>query len=86
MNNGETLKVKAKKVREGDFIPGLANGYVFEKERSERFTYPAGALHSYSNVSMGDTVLIVYHDAEGEENYLLLKPDTELTIVRGAWI
>jgi hypothetical protein len=62
-----TKTVKAKKVREGDFLPGLDNGYVFEVEKAADYD-----LH----------VVIWYHDVNGDENYITTWPDNQITIRR----
>ena len=59
--------VKAKKVREEDFLPGLDNGYVVETERA-----------GYG----GGMIRLTFHTAEGEEAYLECPDDMPVTIDR----
>jgi hypothetical protein len=71
--------VKAKKVREGDYLVGLDNGYVSEVER--------GAYASFddkygTNQGGENSVLIVFHDAQGDENYLVCGKDMPITVER----
>lgn len=76
------MKVSANEVQEGDFLPGLDNGYVFEVEEGNGYlSYPR--TDSGQSVCMPeDTILIGFHDAEGEECYLLLPGESMLTIER----
>ena len=73
-----TLKIQADAVQAEDFLPGLDNGYVIEVVENDGYlTYPGaqGAMPE-------DTVIITYHDSQGEECYLLLPPETMLTVER----
>lgn len=75
-------KIEASKVREGDFLTGLDNGYVYKTEDNESgyLSYPG---YSRYGVAMPeDTVLISFHDAEGQECFLLLPGDFEIEISR----
>lgn len=62
--------VKAKKVKEGDFLLGLDNGYVVDIESSES-TYSDGRRFTF-------------HTAEGEEAYLDVPSDMPILIAREA--
>lgn len=53
-----TKTVKAKKVREGDFIPGLDNAYVFEDP--ERTEYDITIL--FNDAEGGEGQLVCAHD------------------------
>lgn len=78
-----TMRVKAKEVKTGDFLPGLDNGYVFtdpETNDAGYFTAPGSAR--YSSGMPEDTVLITYHDTEGEECYLLLPAESGVQVER----
>lgn len=78
-----TLKIQADAVREGDFLPGLDNGYVFEVEDNEAgyMSYPrtGGGMDA---AMPDDTVLISYHDSSGDECYLILPGESMLTVER----
>lgn len=76
-----SIKIRAKFVEEGDFLPGLGDGYVFETPECGE-----GYL-SYPRTSYGtpvamprDTIIIGFHDAEGEENYILINPEAMVTV------
>lgn len=66
-------------VMEGDTLPDLDNGYVFEvADAASNISWNSamsGAFHS-------DMVLIGFHDAEGNENYLILCDTHPITIER----
>lgn len=70
MTDLTTKTVKAKKVREGDFIPGLDNAYVpWEPERiDDGWTV--------------NSVRITMHDADGNELTLECHKDMPITIER----
>lgn len=62
--------VKAKKVREGDFLPGLDNGYVpWEPERED---------NGYGEA----TIRILMHDRWGNEFFLECGEDMPVTVER----
>lgn len=70
--------VKAKKVREGDFLPGLDNEYVFvDAERDPDVVINGG------RVTAEEAVLISYHDQQGDENYVLCGKSQPVTVRRG---
>lgn len=76
------IKMQASAVREGDFLPGLDHGYVVEVETGNGYlSYPASG---YGNATAmpEDTLIITFHDANGNENYLLADPDLVLTVAR----
>lgn len=72
----QTKMVKAKKVKEGDFLPGLDHGYVFEDP--DRDTQVRVGQYAVPD----NYVLITYHDGLGGENYLVLHKNTPLTVER----
>jgi hypothetical protein len=74
-------KMQARFVKEGDFLPGLDNGYVFEDPERNRgwLSYPRPA-GGYSSAMPEDTIVIGYHDADGDECYLLLPALSYLTV------
>ena len=78
------IKVKASEVQEGDFLPGLDNGYVIQDpETGDGYlSYPSTG-YGMSAAMPADTVVITFHDSQGEENYLLCNPDMEVTVSRG---
>lgn len=72
----ETMYVAAEEVQEGDFIPGLDNAYVVEVEEDADFRdrYNVGLAH--------DKITVTYHDANGDEGYLLLTEGTRIEVTR----
>lgn len=81
----QTLRVKANEVQEGDFLPGLGDAYVFQApETGDGYlSYPMtdGGM---SAAMPEDTVVISFHDRDGEENYLIVQPEFEIQVNRGA--
>lgn len=75
-----TTQITASDLREGDTIPALDNAYVVEVEVNDGyFTYPGGRM----NVAMDDdTILVTWHDANGGENYMLVRPDHPFEVTR----
>lgn len=74
--------IKASQVQEGDFLPGLDNGYVMcEPEVNNGYlSYPVTSSGGYNVAMPSDTVVITFHDRDGEECYLLLPSDSRLTV------
>lgn len=73
--------VKARKVRAGDFLPGIDNGYVVESEPNDGYlSYPGGGR--YTAAMPEDTQMITFHDANGDEGYLLLPGNSLVTVER----
>jgi hypothetical protein len=74
--------VRASQVREGDFLPGLGNGYVFEEPVTNDgyLNYPVTGSGRYDAAMPSDTMVISFHDADGEECYLLLPAGSRLTV------
>lgn len=77
-----TMKIPANELREGDFLPGLDNGYVVEVEENDGYLSYPGRTGGYSVAMPEDTIVVTFHDAEGSENYLLLAPTCELEVSR----
>lgn len=66
----------AELVEEGDFLPDLDNGYVFEVELD-----PGPDYRNDYNVSLfRGMVAIWFHDADGDENCLILQPNHPITV------
>jgi hypothetical protein len=65
-----TKAVKAKKVREGDFLTGLDDGYVFTEP--ERVDGP----------TRFNEVIVRFHDADGEENLVQCGKNMRITVRR----
>lgn len=64
-----TETVDVQDLREGDFLVGLDSGYVFSVDENPDVSMGDGSYH----FNMGDgMVLVTFHDAQGNENYLLL--------------
>lgn len=76
--SGVEMTVPAEEVEEGDFLTGLDNGYVFEEpERNPNIGYGRW------NTALGEgAVLISFHDAQGDENYLICAPDMKVSVRR----
>jgi hypothetical protein len=71
--------IKAKKVRTGDYLPGLDNGYVFDEPERD----PYVVFDNRFPVNVGSQmVLITFHDNEGNENYLIVGKDMPITVER----
>lgn len=69
--------IEASELREGDYLIGLDNGYVFDID----------ADHSISegryNAELGHGLLLVtYHTQNGDENYLLISPESDVLVGR----
>lgn len=77
-----TQTIEASELQEGDFIPGLDNAYVYEVETGNGYlSYPSTG-YGMATAMPEDTLLVTYHDADGNENYMLLSPEARLTIER----
>ena len=77
--------VKAKNVREGDTLPGLGSGYVFEvTENTEGYFKVETEYSRYSPAGCfgEDFVAIGFHDENGEENYLIVSGNTRIQVQR----
>lgn len=68
---GNPRRVAAGKVREGDFLLGLDNGYVYEEPTGENYW---SERH--------DRVRISFHDFEGNENEAILQPNVPVLVGR----
>lgn len=74
--------INASQVREGDFLPGLNNGFVYEEPEVNNpyLSYPVSSSGGYSVAMPSDTVLIKFHDRDGEECFLLMPSDSKLQV------
>lgn len=72
------VRIKAGKVKQGHTLTGL--GYVVETEDNAGgyLSYPG--YSTYSVAMSADTVLITMNGDDGEEIYLMLPEDTEVTV------
>jgi hypothetical protein len=78
MQTGTTLKVAAGSVKEGDSIPGLDNGYVYEDAQTENLApYYDGR---FAIARSADTVSIGFHTADGDEAEILCPGTMPLTV------
>lgn len=69
-------KIAADEVREGDFLPALDNGYVFEVDSDPD-------VRGDYNVNIFDGMLMIcFHDQGGNENYLVVYAETEIEVER----
>jgi hypothetical protein len=72
-----TIKIAASEIREGDYIPGLDNGYVVEDPEHDP------DFRDRYNMGLGrGKVCITFNTAEEDEAYLLCPPDMPVTINR----
>lgn len=79
----DTLTVPASEVREGDFLPGLDNGYVVDVgDNSDGYLSASTGYSRFTTALPGDMIAITFHDAEGNEAYLFLPPSVPLTVQR----
>jgi hypothetical protein len=79
------MKIQAKDMIEGYFLPGIDNGYVVEVETDTAgyLSYPSTS--SASSVAMPeDTVLITFHDRDGEDCYLLMPAESLIEVTEDA--
>lgn len=75
------IKVAASEVRAGDMLLGLNHGYVFEEPVNDpEVTLPGDGRFGYGVPS--GYVLISFHDAQGEENYLVITDEHPLEVQR----
>lgn len=72
----EQIYVAAGEVEPGNYIPCLDNAYVFEVDHSPDIR------NEYNQNIADGLVMVTYHDAEGEEGYLLLTPATRIEVLR----
>ena len=76
----ETHDVTAEQVQDGDYLLDFDNGYVFET------VDPASNVivwkGSYYQALDNQLVYIGFHDAEGNENYLILRPNHPIRVGR----
>lgn len=66
------------KVRQGDYLTGLDNGYVIEVDHDPVMSSYAGH-GQYARIGDG-LVLVTFNDADGGEGYLLAAPDMPVTV------
>lgn len=74
------LDIPASEIQTGDFIPGLGDAYVFEVEHDQ-------GVNSFStrgyDTYLGDNwTVVTFHDAQGEENYMILNPECRVEVQR----
>lgn len=64
----------AKDLAVGDFLVGLDNGYVVDIE-------PDPDWRDGHNVGYGHGMIgVTFHDQQGEENYMILNPETNVEV------
>lgn len=73
-----TIKAQAQTAQEGDYLPGLDNGYVYEDASGDNV--PGYYDGRFVTARSGDTVSVCFHTAEGEEGELLVPGSMPLTI------
>jgi hypothetical protein len=79
MPNGQTMTVPAAEVQEGDYLPGLDNGYVFEdpEDADDKVSLSDGRF----SFGVGDGMTLVsFHTADGDEAYLVVPSDMPVTV------
>lgn len=77
-----TFTADAKNVRLGDFLPGLGDGYVVATSKSDGYMSVRLDYDDYGSPVPRGYVGITYHDAVGDECYLILPGDAALTVKR----
>jgi hypothetical protein len=78
-----TQRIPASELREGHMLPGVDNGYVFEVETGNGYlSYPSTG-YGMATAMPDDTILVSFHDSEGNENYLLLSPEVMIDVTEG---
>lgn len=75
-----TLTVPAGEVAEGDYLPGLDNGYVFEPATDE--DVPPYYDGTFVIARPESTVAIRFHTANGDEAEVILPDDVPVTVAR----
>lgn len=81
-DNFNEIEVTALNINEGDYLPGISNGYVVEVETGNGYLdYPRTGYGS-SGAMPDDTIIVTFHNDQGDEGYLLLPPDTRVTVLR----
>jgi hypothetical protein len=74
-----TLTIPASQVREGDFLPGLDNGYVY----ADPSTDVPGTTDGRFYFTRGEGFLSIgFHTAQGEEAELIVPADMPVTVQR----
>lgn len=68
-----TITIAADEVQVGDFLPALDNGFVFETDESPAYTW-GGAADGFFAIG--------FHDNDGNENYLFVYPESQVTVRR----
>lgn len=83
------MKIPASELRshdehgEGDIIAGI-DGYVAEIEEGNGYlSYPSTG-YGMAGAMPEDTLIVTLHNSEGDENYLLVTPDTMIEVTRNA--
>lgn len=76
------MKIPANEIEVGDFLPGIDNGYVFEVEEGNGYLSYPSTSYGMNSAMPEDTVLVSFHDADGNENYLILSPECEIEVKR----
>jgi hypothetical protein len=77
------MRITAADLKTGMTIRGI-NAYVVEVETSNGYTTYPSTGYGYDAAMPDDTVVVTFHDAYGEENYLLLSPQTPLDVTEVA--
>jgi hypothetical protein len=69
------IVIPAEEVREGYSLPDLDFGYVIDVEESPELSY---GRHSASFAD--GMIMITFHDANGNENYLIVQKDYDVLV------
>jgi hypothetical protein len=76
-------EMKAGKIREGDTLPGVGNGYVVDVERSDGgYTTLNTSGQRYDYVIPDGYAVITFHTSEGEEGYLIIPKSERIEVQR----
>jgi hypothetical protein len=63
-------KIAANHVRNGDFLPGIDDGYVIDVQTTDVTNFTGR-----HNTSLGVKTVITFNDNDGEEDYLIMNPE-----------
>lgn len=77
------MRIPASELREGHMLPGVDNGYVYSVEENHGYLSYPSVDGGYSAAMPEDTLLVTFHDNQGDENYMLLSPNVMIDVEEG---